>query len=136
MKKLPSVEHVETLSLPAMRRLVADLVKLSHEHEAEFEKLRLINERLRLENEQLTLKHERLQLESDMLRFENQQLRDEIARLKNLPPRPPFKGCVAKFLWGYRWPSARHNYAVRAANCALSESAFVEAKMPCCLRIM
>ena len=26
-----------------------------------------------------------------MLRFENQQLRDEIARLKNLPPRPPFK---------------------------------------------
>ena len=91
MKKLPSVEHVETLSLPAMRRLVADLVKLSHEHEAEFEKLRLINERLRLENEQLTLKHERLQLESDMLRFENQQLRDEIARLKNLPPRPPFK---------------------------------------------
>ena len=60
MKKLPSVEHVETLSLPAMRRLVADLVKLSPEHEAEFEKLRLINERLRLENEQLTLKHERL----------------------------------------------------------------------------
>ena len=91
MKKLPSVEHVETLSLPAMRRLVADLVKLSHGHEAEFEKLRLINERLRLENEQLTLKHERLQLESDMLRFENQQLRDEIARLKNLPPRPPFR---------------------------------------------
>ena len=85
-KTLPSVEHVETLSLVAMRRLVADLVEISHEYEAEFETLRLVIERQRLENEQLTLKYERSQLESDMLRFENQQLRDEIARLKNLPP--------------------------------------------------
>jgi hypothetical protein len=91
MKKLPSVEHVETLSLSAMRKLVAGLVTKSHEHEAEFAKLRLVNERQRLENERLTLDNERLRLESDLLRFENQQLRDEIARLKNLPPRPPFR---------------------------------------------
>lgn len=91
MKKLPSVEHIETLSLAALRRLVIDLVGITHEHAAELEKLGLVNERLQLENEQLRLKYERSQLETDMLRLENQQLRDEIARLKNLPPRPPFK---------------------------------------------
>lgn len=91
MKKLPSVESVETLSLGAMRKLVAGLVAKSYEYEAEFATLRLGNERQRLEIERLTLDNERLRLENDTLRLENQMLRDEIARLKNLPPRPPFK---------------------------------------------
>src|SRR5215213_6893440 len=34
---------------------------------------------------------ERLHLDNSNLRLENQALRDEIARLKHLPPRPPFK---------------------------------------------
>ncbi|WP_246812105.1 transposase [Microvirga sp.] len=34
---------------------------------------------------------ERLRLENSNLRIDNQALKDEIARLKNLPPRPPFK---------------------------------------------
>jgi hypothetical protein len=34
---------------------------------------------------------ERLHLDNSTLRLENQALRDEIARLKHLPPRPPFK---------------------------------------------
>ena len=91
MKKLPSVESVETLSLGAMRKLVAGLVAKSHEYEAEFATLRLFNERQRLEIERLILDNERLRLENDTLRLDNQMLRDEIARLKNLPPRPPFK---------------------------------------------
>jgi hypothetical protein len=34
---------------------------------------------------------ERLHLDNSNLRLDNQALKDEIARLKNLPPRPPFK---------------------------------------------
>jgi hypothetical protein len=34
---------------------------------------------------------ERLRLDNSNLRLDNQALKDEIARLKNLPPRPPFK---------------------------------------------
>ena len=46
---------------------------------------------LRAENQSLRDDNERLKLENDSLRLDNQLLRDEIARLKNLPPRPPFR---------------------------------------------
>jgi TolA-binding protein len=36
-------------------------------------------------------KIDRLEQEVEQLRLDNQALKDEIARLKNLPPRPPFK---------------------------------------------
>lgn len=83
-KRLPSVEHVETLSLLAMRRLVGGLVEELHALKAEVATLRSENEALREDNAQLRLDNARL-------KAENQQLRDEIARLKNLPPRPPFR---------------------------------------------
>ncbi|WP_133123862.1 hypothetical protein [Phyllobacterium zundukense] len=81
---LPSVDSVETLSLGAMRRLVAGLVGKMDELEADVGALRAANQSLRDDNE-------RLKLENDSLRLDNQLLRDEIARLKNLPPRPPFR---------------------------------------------
>ena len=90
-KKLPSTQHVETLSLGAMRKLVAGMVGEMQQLRSEVAELRLVNERQCLEIERLTLDNERLRLENDTLRLENQMLRDEIARLKNLPPRPPFK---------------------------------------------
>jgi FtsZ-binding cell division protein ZapB len=83
-KQLPSVEHVETLSLIAMRRLVGGLVEELHALKVEVATLRSENETLREDNAQLRLDNTRL-------KAENQQLRDEIARLKNLPPRPPFR---------------------------------------------
>ncbi len=83
-KRLPSVEHVETLSLLAMRRLVGGLVEELQALKAEVATLRSENEALREDNAQLRLDNARL-------KAENQQLRDEIARLKNLPPRPPFR---------------------------------------------
>ncbi|PSH54395.1 cell division protein ZapB, partial [Phyllobacterium sophorae] len=83
-KKLPSVEHVETLSLGAMRRLVGGLVDELHALKAEVVTLRSENEALRDDNAQL-------RLENTRLKVDNQLLRDEIARLKNLPPRPPFR---------------------------------------------
>ena len=82
--KLPSVDSVETLSLGAMRRLVAGLVGKMDELEADVGALRAENQSLRDDNE-------RLKLENDNLRLDSQLLRDEIARLKNLPPRPPFR---------------------------------------------
>lgn len=83
-KRLPSVEHVETLSLVALRRLVGGLVEELHALKAEVVTLRSENEALREDNAQLRLDNARL-------KAENQQLRDEIARLKSLPPRPPFR---------------------------------------------
>ncbi|WP_457814268.1 hypothetical protein [Sinorhizobium meliloti] len=83
-KRLPSVEHVETLSLVALRRLVGGLVEELHALKAEVATLRSENTALREDNAQLRLDNSRL-------KAENQQLRDEIARLKNLPPRPPFR---------------------------------------------
>lgn len=83
-KPLPSVEHVETLSLVAMRRLVCGLVEELHAIKAEVATLRSENEALRQDNAELRLENARLKVE-------NQQLRDEIARLKKLPPRPPFR---------------------------------------------
>jgi Transposase IS66 family len=41
--------------------------------------------------ERLEQEVERLRLDNSNLRLNNQALKDEIARLKNLPPRPPFK---------------------------------------------
>src|SRR5215207_1603714 len=58
------------LSQKAMRQLVSDLAGKIDRLEQEVEQLRLDNSNLRLDN---------------------QALKDEIARLKHLPPRPPFK---------------------------------------------
>src|SRR5215213_3302648 len=58
------------LSQKAMRQLVSDLAGKIDRLEQEVEQLRLDNSNLRLDNK---------------------ALKDEIARLKNLPPRPPFK---------------------------------------------
>src|SRR5918998_5482934 len=58
------------LSQKALRRVVSDLAGKIDRLEQEVEQLRLDNSNLRLDN---------------------QALKDEIARLKNLPPRPPFK---------------------------------------------
>ncbi|WP_404294460.1 cell division protein ZapB (plasmid) [Microvirga sp. RSM25] len=60
----------QPLSQKALRQLVSDLAGKIDRLEQEVEQLRLDNSNLRLEN---------------------QALRDEIARLKHLPPRPPFK---------------------------------------------
>jgi hypothetical protein len=46
---------------------------------------------LRLLVTDLAGKIDRLEQEVERLRLDNQALKDEIARLKNLPPRPPFK---------------------------------------------
>src|ERR687897_3898441 len=56
-------DFAKPLSSTALRRLVSDLAG----------------------------KIDRLEQEVERLRLDNQALRDEIARLKNLPPRPPFK---------------------------------------------
>ena len=58
------------LSSTALRRLVSDLAGKIDRLEQEVEQLRRDNSNLRRDN---------------------QALKDEIARLKNLPPRPPFK---------------------------------------------
>lgn len=48
-------------------------------------------EKLEADNIQLREENAALRLENTRLRVENQLLRDEIARLKNLPPRQPFR---------------------------------------------
>jgi regulator of replication initiation timing len=83
-KRLPSPEHADTLSLNALRGLVSGLLERSQQAEARLEKLEVDNIQLREENAAL-------RLENTRLKVENQLLRDEIARLKNLPPRPPFR---------------------------------------------
>lgn len=60
----------KSLSQKALRELVSDLAAKIDRPEQEVEQLRLDNGNLRIDN---------------------QALKDEIARLKNLPPRPPFK---------------------------------------------
>ncbi|WDZ81966.1 hypothetical protein PWG15_34300 (plasmid) [Ensifer adhaerens] len=81
-KRLPSPEHADTLSLNALRSLVTGLVSGVRERSAEVTKLRAENAELREENAAL-------RQENTRLKVENQLLREEIARLKNLPPRPP-----------------------------------------------
>jgi hypothetical protein len=63
-------DNAKPLSEKALRELVSDLARKIDRLEQEVEQLRLDNSNLRLDN---------------------QALKDEIARLKNLPPRPPFK---------------------------------------------
>nr|WP_244627247.1 transposase [Microvirga tunisiensis] len=63
-------DSAKPLSSTALRQLVSDLAGKIDRLEHEVEQLRLDNSNLRLNN---------------------QALKDEIARLKNLPPRPPFK---------------------------------------------
>ena len=83
-KRLPSPEHADTLSRNALRSLVTGLLERSQQAEARLEELEVDNIQLREESAALRLENTRLKLE-------NQWLRDEIARLKNLPPRPPFR---------------------------------------------
>ena len=63
-------DNAKPLSEKALRELVSDLARKIDRLEQEVEQLRLDNSNLRIDN---------------------QALKDEIARLKNLPPRPPFK---------------------------------------------
>src|SRR5690606_5559223 len=83
-RMLPSPKHADTLSLNALRSLVTGLVEKTERAEARLEKLEAENTALRKENAEL-------RLENTRLKVENQLLRDEIARLKNLPLRPPLK---------------------------------------------
>jgi hypothetical protein len=66
----PPGRSSKPLSSTALRQLVSDLAGKIDRLEQEVEQLRLDNSNLRLDN---------------------QALKDEIARLKHLPPRPPFK---------------------------------------------
>ena len=66
------------------RAFVATLARQVRELQADVALLRAENQDV---GDQLTTKS----LENDALRAQNQQLRDEIARLKNLPPRPPLR---------------------------------------------
>ncbi|MGR9438382.1 IS66 family transposase (plasmid) [Rhizobium leguminosarum] len=83
-RSLPMVEHADTLSLKALRELVTGLVARADRAEIRIEKLEADNRKLREENDLL-------RVENTRLKVDNQLLRDEIARLKNLPPRPPFR---------------------------------------------
>lgn len=83
-RRLPSPEHADTLSLKALRSLVTGLLERAEQAEVRLTKLETENAALREENAEL-------RLENTRLKAENQLLRDEIARLKNLPPRPPFR---------------------------------------------
>lgn|GEM_PF-2352285 len=88
-KQLPFAENADTLSLKALRELVTGLVEKTERAERRLEQLEAEIATLRLENEELRLDNIRLKVE-------NQLLRDEIARLKNLPPRPPFRSSLPK----------------------------------------
>ncbi|TJZ91224.1 transposase [Paracoccus gahaiensis] len=70
---LPSDDAFEMLSADSLRRLVIDLSQRLHSLEDQVSQL------------------ETAETSQVALQVENQELRDEIARLKNLPPRPPFK---------------------------------------------
>ena len=83
-RRLPSPEHADTLSLEALRGLVTGLLERAEQAELRLGKLEAENATLREENAVL-------RLENTRLKAENQLLRDEIARLKSLPPRPPFR---------------------------------------------
>ena len=66
-----------TLSADSLRRLVGDLSR----------RLQSLEDRVTHLGDQLAS----AEAARSALQAENQDLRDEIARLKNLPPRPPFK---------------------------------------------
>lgn len=90
-KRVPSAEHADTLSLHALRRLVSDLGAQMQTLSAHVEALRVENQALGQANAALREETGQLRLDHVQLKVENQLLRDEIARLKNLPPRPPFR---------------------------------------------
>ncbi|MHC2459930.1 regulator of replication initiation timing [Rhizobium leguminosarum] len=77
-------EHADAPSLKALRELVTGLVERADRAEIRIEKLEADNRELREDNDLL-------RVENTRLKVDNQLLRDEIARLKNLPPRPPFR---------------------------------------------
>ncbi len=83
-RRLPMVEHADTLSLKALRELVTGLMERADRTDIRIENLESENHRLQGENDQLRIDNTRLKVD-------NQLLRDEIARLKSLPPRPPFR---------------------------------------------
>jgi hypothetical protein len=72
---LPGADSIATFSLAELRDLVQALIgevqQLSQSHEEQGREI------------------ERLRVENQALRSDKQMLRDEIARLKDLPPRPP-----------------------------------------------
>jgi regulator of replication initiation timing len=74
----------EPLPQKAVRQLVSDLAGTLERVEQELSVLRPHNQALQQEVEQL-------RLDNSNLRIDNQALKDEIARLKHLPPCPPFK---------------------------------------------
>jgi hypothetical protein len=78
---LPSLEHVNTLCLKALRQLVSGLADRARAAEASY---------VEASSRHTSLCDEiaGLQLENANLKAENQKLRDELARVKNLPPRP------------------------------------------------
>lgn len=78
---LPSLEHVDTLCLKALRRLVSGLAERARVAKASYEAVAASVSRLSEENAGL-------QLENANMKSENQKLRDELARIKNLPSRP------------------------------------------------
>nr|WP_040674949.1 cell division protein ZapB [Rhizobium grahamii] len=82
-KSLPSSEPADTLSLNALRSMVAGLIDQVAALSAEVKKLREENATLREENAEL-------RLENTRLKVDNQLLRDEIARLRNLRHARPF----------------------------------------------
>ena len=74
---LSSDDTFGTLSADSLRRLVGDLSR----------RLQSLEDRVTHLGDQLAS----AEVARTALQAENQELRDEIARLKNLPPRPPFK---------------------------------------------
>ncbi|UVF22409.1 transposase (plasmid) [Microvirga terrae] len=72
------------LSSRALRELVTDLAGKIERLEQDLSQLWTHNHALQHEVEQL-------RFDNSTLRRDNQALKDEIARLKHLPPRPPFK---------------------------------------------
>jgi regulator of replication initiation timing len=80
----PPSDVAKPLSQKALRLLVSDLADKLESLEQELPQLRTHNQALQQEVEQL-------RLDNSNLRISNQALKDEIARLKNLPPRPPLK---------------------------------------------
>src|SRR5918993_5240381 len=74
----------KSLSQKALPQLVLDLAGKLESFEQELSELRPHNKVWKEEVE-------RLRLDNGNLHARNQALKDEIARLKNLPPRPPFK---------------------------------------------
>jgi len=81
---VPPADSAKPLSHKALRQLVSDLAGKLDSLEQELSALRTHTHNLQEEAE-------RLRLDNSALRADNLALKDEIARLKKLPPRPPFK---------------------------------------------